>query len=250
MGTGGPDLFVVCKNCGSEVSPYITECPYCGTRLRKRAPKLDRNGRISERRRPLTPSLSRLRRGEIPGIRAESHPYTTGVLVLLGVVGCLIWRTSFFSPQNLVIFGDPGHQWWRYLTAPFVYDNTGYAVISLVVIAIVGWLLERRQGPVPVVALALLGGAGGIALASQLSSSSVFLGDNGAALALLCAWAVPDLTEYLHKREFDGDLLGAGVLAAVVVLMPLADRQASWVEAGVGILAGLAVGWLLPRLRR
>ena len=25
-----PDLFVVYKNCGSEVSPYITECPYCG----------------------------------------------------------------------------------------------------------------------------------------------------------------------------------------------------------------------------
>ena len=40
----GPDLFVVCKKCGSEVSPYITECPYCGTRLRKRAPKLERGG--------------------------------------------------------------------------------------------------------------------------------------------------------------------------------------------------------------
>ena len=45
---GAPDLFVVCKNCQSEVSPYITECPYCGQRLRKRAPKLDREGRPSE----------------------------------------------------------------------------------------------------------------------------------------------------------------------------------------------------------
>ena len=44
MSTGGPDLFVICKNCQSEVSPYITECPYCGSRLRKRAPKLDRGG--------------------------------------------------------------------------------------------------------------------------------------------------------------------------------------------------------------
>ena len=43
-----PDLFVVCKNCGSEVSPYITECPYCGTRLRKRAPKIERDGTVSE----------------------------------------------------------------------------------------------------------------------------------------------------------------------------------------------------------
>ena len=40
--TSGADLFVVCKQCGSEVSPYITECPYCGNRLRRRAPKLPR----------------------------------------------------------------------------------------------------------------------------------------------------------------------------------------------------------------
>ena len=40
--SSGADLFVVCKQCGSEVSPYITECPYCGHRLRRRAPKLPR----------------------------------------------------------------------------------------------------------------------------------------------------------------------------------------------------------------
>ena len=41
------------------MSPYVTECPYCGTRLRKRAPKLERvgdevrvrEGRRAERRR-------------------------------------------------------------------------------------------------------------------------------------------------------------------------------------------------------
>ena len=44
-----PDLFVVCKNCGSEVSPYVTECPYCGQRVRKRAPKLDRTARPRRR---------------------------------------------------------------------------------------------------------------------------------------------------------------------------------------------------------
>ena len=40
--SSGADLFVVCKQCGSEVSPYITECPYCGHRLRRRAPDLPR----------------------------------------------------------------------------------------------------------------------------------------------------------------------------------------------------------------
>ena len=51
------ELSVVCKSCGSEVSPYVTECPYCGARLRKRAPKLERRGDAIEakkrrRRRP------------------------------------------------------------------------------------------------------------------------------------------------------------------------------------------------------
>ena len=50
------ELRVICKNCGSEVSPYVTECPYCGARLRKRAPKLERRGDGLEpkppRRRP------------------------------------------------------------------------------------------------------------------------------------------------------------------------------------------------------
>src|SRR5947199_6522244 len=93
MSTGGPDLFVVCKSCGSEVSPYITECPYCGNRLRKRAPKLDRQGKATSTKRRTT-SLPRLRRGEIPGIRPDSRPYAAITLVVLGLIGCLVWRTS------------------------------------------------------------------------------------------------------------------------------------------------------------
>jgi membrane associated rhomboid family serine protease len=251
VSTGGPDLFVVCKNCGSEVSPYITECPYCGTRLRKRAPKIDRDGRIAERvsRRPTATSLPRLRRGEIPGIRPERHPYATLVLVALGIVGCLIWRTSVISIFNLVVAGNyPGNQWWRFLTAPFVYDNTGYAVVALAIIAIYGTLLERRHGPVVVIVLAFVGGAGGIALASQIGND-LLAGGNGAALALLTAWAVPDLMRLLRKHDFDGDLIGTGVLAAVIALMHLAATDASWVAAGVGVAAGLLLGSLLMRLR-
>lgn len=249
MSAGGQDLFVVCKNCGSEVSPYITECPYCGQRLRKRAPKIDRHGRIAERasRRPPTPSLPRLRRGEIPGIRHDSHPYATGLLVLLGVAGCLVWRTSAVSIVNLVVIGHAPGTWWHAFTAPFVYDNTGYAFIALAIIAIYGSLLENRHGPVVVAALALVGGAGGLALAGH-ATTIVALGGNGAALALLSAWAVPDLIDLAHKREIDGDILATGVLAAVIALMPLATTQASWVAAGVGLVAGLGLGYILARV--
>src|ERR1700678_3724961 len=99
------DLFVVCKNpdCGAEVSPYITECPYCGTRLQKRAPKLDKGLQPARRsRRMPTPALGRLRPGEIPGIRADSGPYMTGALILATGVIWIITRAGYLNGQDLV----------------------------------------------------------------------------------------------------------------------------------------------------
>ncbi len=243
MSTGNPDLFVICRSCGSEVSPYITECPYCGNRLRKRAPKLDRHGRLAEkRRRTPTPSLSRLRRGEIPGIRAESHPYVTIGLVVLGLLGCLLWRTSLFSLDQVVILGKPGSQWWRFVTAPFIYNNIGFAFTTLGAIAIYGWLLERRHGPLPVLALFAVGAVGGAAATAVLSSNPFVLGANGAALALIVAWMIPDLLDLRNGEDIDGDLLGTVLIATVVAVMPAVVDGASWIADGVGVAAGLIVG--------
>jgi membrane associated rhomboid family serine protease len=244
MSTGNPDLFVICKSCGAEVSPYITECPYCGNRLRKRAPKIDRQGRVTDRRlrRRPTPSLGRLRRGEIPGIRPDSRPYATTVLIVLGLAGCLIWRTALVDPFDVGIFFKPGPHWWRLLTSPFIYTNTGYAFVALGTIAIFGWLLERRHGPIPVLALFAVGGIGGTAATVALLTSPVVLGANGAALALICAWAIPDLISLRHREDFDGDLLGTAAVGVVVALMPLVVTDASWISDGVGALGGVAVG--------
>jgi membrane associated rhomboid family serine protease len=244
MSTGNPDLFVICKSCGSEVSPYITECPYCGNRLRKRAPKLDRHGRVAEkrRRRPPTPSLPRLRRGEIPGIRPESRPYATGVMVVAGLVGALLWRTGVVHLDQLVIVEKPGAHWWRLLTAPFIYNNTGYAFAALGAIAVYGWLLERRHGPLAVLALFAIGGVGGTAATAAAYHTPFVLGGNGAALALLCAWAIPDLLSLRAREDIDGDLLGTAAIAVVVAAMPLVVPGASWIADGVGVLGGVTVG--------
>jgi membrane associated rhomboid family serine protease len=252
VSTGGPDLFVICKNCGSEVSPYITECPYCGNRLRKRAPKLDRDGRVTEKRRKRrtpTPSLPRLRRGEIPGIRPESRPYATIVLVALGLLGCLLWRTSLLTLDQVGVFGKPGPDWWKVLTAPFTYNNTGYAFVTLGVIALYGWLLERRHGPATVLALFAVGGIGGVAATAAVYPIPIVLGANGAALAMICAWAVPDLQALRAGEEIEGDLLGTAAFFLVVALMPLVVREASWVADAVGILAGFALGLPLARMQ-
>lgn len=252
MSAGGPDLFVVCKNCGSEVSPYITECPYCGNRLRKRAPRLDGKGGIAERpsakRRP-KPSLGRIKRGEIPGIRPDSRPYATISLVLLGALGALLWRTGVFSILQVTLDGPIQFQWWHVLSAPFVYTNIGYALITLTVIVIYGSLLEHRHGPALVVVLAVVGGAGGIAVAHLASVDAVAMGGNGAALALLVGWSMQDLISLRGGLEIDGDLLLTAVLAAVVALMPIATGEASWVADGVGLIAGAAIGYPLARIR-
>ena len=245
MSTGNPELFVVCKSCGSEVSPYITECPYCGNRLRKRAPKLDREGRVKERkrRRPPTPSLPRLRRGEIPGIRAESRPYATLALVAAGLVGCLLWRTSLIGLHTISVLSEkPGSHWWRLITSGFVYDNTGYAFVALGSIPVFGWLIERRHGPLPVIALYAVGAVGGTAAAAAVYSLPFALGANGAALALIIAWAIPDLLDLRRGAEIEGDLLGAVAFAVAVALMPLVVPSASWIADLVGVLGGVAIG--------
>ena len=241
---------MVCKSCGSEVSSYITECPYCGNRLRKRAPKLDREGRPAGKRPKRTPPplLTRLRSDEIPGIRPDRHPYTTGVLVLAGLVGTLLWRTGLGGTGGqLEIFGKPGSQWWRVFTAVFAYGNSGYAFLTLGAIGLFGWLLERRHGPLAVVALFLLGGVGGVAATAAFYPFPFALGAGGAAVAMLCAWAVPDLLALRAKQDYEGDLLGVAVIAAVLLLLPLAVPGASWIADGVGVVAGFAVGLPLAR---
>ena len=124
MSTGGPDLFVICKHCGSEVSPYITECPYCGSRLRKRAPKLDRGGRPSQkerRHRAPKPSLGPLRRGEIPGIRPDGRPYATIALVVASLVLFVLLEADVVALADVMILGTPNGNWWHVLSLSLIH---------------------------------------------------------------------------------------------------------------------------------
>lgn len=257
MSSGGPDLFVICKSCGSEVSPYITECPYCGNRLRKRAPKLDRGGRPKEKaapsRRKPTPSLGPLRRGEIPGIRVDGHPHATMAIVAVGAVLLILLSSAIVRLDHFIVatdrvIGGPS-AWWTVFTAAFSYTSVGYAFVTLSTVAIFGWLLERRHGPLVVVALFLLGAAGGLAVVYATGSSDLALGGNGGALALLAAWAVPDMLDLRRGREIDGDLLGAATFAVVLLLLPVVIPTADALAGATGLLVGLLAGIPLARRR-
>ena len=93
------------------------------------------------------------------------------------------------------------------------------------------------------------GGAGGIALTAAIDPSPLAIGGNGAALGLLCAWAVPDLLARARGQEYDGDLLGTLVLALVLLLMPLATVEASAIAGFAGGAAGQLAGLVLARMR-
>jgi membrane associated rhomboid family serine protease len=247
-----PDLYVVCKNCGNEVSPYITECPYCGTRLRKRAPKIERDGTVAEprkARRRTVPRLSRFRAGEIPGIRGDiaTRPYATIVLVVLSLFGYLL-----LFPVNAVdvaVDGPIDGEWWRVATSPFLYANIWYELATVTAIGVFGWLVERRHGPLAVLGIFALCGIGGIALTAAIDPTPFAIGGNGAALGLLCAWVVPDLVARSRGDEYEGDLLGTAVFAVVLLLMPVATTQASAIAGFAGGAAGMALGLLLARAR-
>jgi membrane associated rhomboid family serine protease len=249
--SGGPDLFVICKNCSSEVSPYITECPYCGARLRKRAPKIERETgepKPPRIRRPSKPRLGRLQAGEIPGIRGDDtkRPIVTIAIVVLSLFGFM--SLAFVARGDVALFvldGDP----WRFVTAAFVYGNGWYQFAALLAIGLFGWRLELRHGPVLVAFLFVLCGIGGLAGSAALEEQVFVLGANGAALGLLAAWAVPILLARRRgEDDDDADLIGAGVIFLVNALMPVAVPSASAIAGLAGLLAGTLAGLLLARV--
>jgi membrane associated rhomboid family serine protease len=238
-----PELSVVCKSCGSEVSPYVTECPYCGTRLRKRAPKLERRGdEITPRER-----RRRLRRPRIPRVAVAERPYATIAAILGPAALLLVQRAADLFPSEVgAIVGPVGSEWWRYLAAPFVYDDLGYLFVVAVAVAVFVPPLERRLGTVSAVLLMLACGALGMLGASAMHSigldagTLVAAGGNGLALGAVAAWFAVRYMESRRYPDEDYDLIGVTVCAAVLLALPLVEDFAS-VWAG---LAGGAVGLL------
>lgn len=256
-----PDLFVVCRNCGSEVSPYVTECPYCGQRVRKRAPKLDRSTgepQPKRRRGRRKAALPRLRAEEIAGVAPDTRPYATFGLILLGLLSTLVWQADPGLDLGYVIV-PLAEDVWRFFVASFLFaDKIGYAFVALVAVGIFGTLLERRFGPVATVAVYVLSGAAGVAVVAfaetppLFTEGEVFLvfGANGAAMGLLCAWLVDDRMAARRGEDRENDLLGVYVVAIVLVLLSLAEEQANIGAVVGGGAAGALLGLALPLFTR
>jgi membrane associated rhomboid family serine protease len=250
------ELSVICKNCGSEVSPYVTECPYCGARLRKRAPKLERRGDGLEasRRRGAGAWLFRRGRRRRRGAGAGAdRPYAT-MAAILGSAGVLLAQRagglSLAAVGGLTVPVEG--EWWRFLTAPFAYVDVGYLFVVAVGLAIFSTGLERRLGSAPTAVLLLACGSLGMLTASGIAGAqgdiTVIAGGNGMALGAVAAWFALRRAESHEAIDQEYDVVGVAVAVAVLLALPIfdstADVFAGLVGGAVGGLAGLAASAL------
>lgn len=246
------ELSVICKNCGSEVSPYVTECPYCGARLRKRAPKLERRGDGLEARprRRKRPRILRRRRSEAT---TTFRPYATLAVILGSAALLLIQKATGYALGSFGGLVIPlQDEWWRFLTAPFAYLDVGYLFVVAIGLAIFATGLERRLGtPATAVLLVACGSLGMLAasgIANAQDDFQVIAGGNGMALGAVAAWFAIRRAETHHSIDDDYDAIGVLVAAAVLLALPIfestADPVAGLVGGAVGGLAGLAASAL------
>jgi len=247
------ELSVICKNCGSEVSPYVTECPYCGARLRKRAPKLERRGDALEAQKPKRrrPRISRPAR---PAMLAADRPYATlvailGSAILLVVQQATGWSLITVGAVVVPLEGD----WWRYLTAPFTYGDAGYLFVVGLGLAIFSTGVERRLGTATTAVLLLGCGALGMLAAAGIANArdelAVIAGGNGMALGMLGAYFALRRGEARGAIDEDYDWIGIAVCAAVLLALPLVVGGADFFAGLAGGLVGLIAGLLAATLR-
>jgi membrane associated rhomboid family serine protease len=249
------ELSVICKNCGSEVSPYVTECPYCGARLRKRAPKLERRGDALEAkvsRRRARPRLFKRRGGDSP---VPGRPYAT-LAAILGSAALLLFQKA--TGDALASFGGLivplQGQWWRFFTAPFAYVDVGYLFVVAVGLAIFSIGLERRLGSSRTAVLLVACGSLGMLAASGIAGAqgeiTVIAGGNGMALGAVAAWVAIRRSEVHRAIDQEYDWIGVAVAAIVLLALPIfaptANVFAGLVGGAVGGLAGLAASAMRP----
>jgi membrane associated rhomboid family serine protease len=234
----------------------VTECPYCGHRLRKRAPRLEREGdeiRVHESRRDKRRRLRRERAVQRRSLAIASRPIATTVTLLIGAVLIVLGRAVPLSLYELgAAVGPVGSAAWRYVTAPFVYDDLGAFVVVGTAIWIFGSAIERRLGSLATATLILATGTLGTLAASAAVTAGVtdvlvVAGGNAVALGLLGAWLMLWRGEAKHRLSEPLETAGVTVAAVVLLLLPLVEVGADPVAGLVGGLVGLAMGGLASR---
>lgn len=251
------ELFVICSNCGSECSPYVTECPYCGHRLRKRAPDLKKAKAREEKDEKRAAKKREKLRAQYEGGGGEPKPgsylnsfssihVATTVLIVASVVVSIVARVDTWVGLNLVFLGDLPGDPWQLLTAPMVQGGMGYGFVCLTGAAMFGAGIEARYGSLALVLSWAVCGAFGVLFEYLVAPVPFTNGALAVAVGLMTAWLIVVVTRE-DLRDYDG--IGLGAVGAVLLALPIVTNEASvWTLVG-GIIGGALVGAVLMRLK-
>jgi hypothetical protein len=281
---GAAELFTVCRSCGQQVSSFVTECPYCGTRLRQRAPRLDRKDGDLEallrapaaepdrtlrpvegeddnvvplkprRRRPLSARGTKRTTPRRP--TAERTP-KRGRLAGLGSDG-RPWATilivvlsmislplqGFVDPNDLVL--RDGAPAWHALTGALTYvtGTTWHALAVLTTFGVFGWLWERRAGVVGALVVLLAFALAGVGGLLADQALDANPASAGAAGAAVALATAWIVTE-VRARARKESIDGDLAGAAVLLLVPVATTIITPTAAPVGLAIGVLLGGLM-----
>ncbi|MER5768937.1 rhomboid family intramembrane serine protease [Streptomyces sp. NPDC001985] len=152
-----------------------------------------------------------------------------------------------FSPELGQVVGVADGQWYRLLTAVFLHEELPHILFNMLGVWFLGKMVEPALGRSRYLAVYLLSGLGGSALAYLLSAQNQpSLGASGAVFGLMGAFAV-------LARRSNLDMRPVAVILAISLLLTFTRPNISW----EGHIGGLVVGALVtlglvyaPRARR
>ncbi|MGB0120532.1 MAG: rhomboid family intramembrane serine protease, partial [Solirubrobacterales bacterium] len=179
----------------------------------------------------------------------ETRPWATYLMILVPAIVMLVRVASDFSLGGFGALVVPlESEWWRFLTAPYIYDSVGYLFAVALAVVIFVPKLERRLGSIPVfILLAACGSLGMLAaygVEDQRGVLDFIGGGNGIALGAIAAWYVVERHETADFEDEKPDIIGILVCVAVILLLPLvvptANVWSALAGGAVGALAGLA----------
>jgi rhomboid protease GluP len=149
-----------------------------------------------------------------------------------------------------------GHEWWRLVTAMFLHAGPEHLVSNMFALWVLGRFVEAAMGPVRT---AIIYGAGGLASMAGvlwltwmgLIEPNLLVGASGAIFALLGAIALRRLADFLTSRTLADrrNLSLILMVLAIQAVIDLAVPQISFTAHGIGLAAGMLLGWLLAPKR-
>lgn len=279
---GQAELFTVCSSCGQQVSTFVTECPYCGTRLQKRAPRLDRkDGDLEALLRlptlepdrtlretdaeddvvvPLKRGRRTLGRGRVPKsstarprkpgrrprTRKASSSYATEGTAY-ATFAIVLLALIGLPVEQLLSTNDlalfQGSEAWRAVTGALTYGNTWNALAVLTTFGVFGWLWERRAGLVgTILVVVAFLGAGVGGLLLDRAVGSDPLVLYFGSAGAAVALATAWIVCEIRARRANESLDGDLAGAVVLLLVPIATTALTADTVPVSIALGLAVG--------